>query len=85
MDLSKLDPEMLMHIPVHPPPPGVTSNFIDPLSRAYQTRIAIGVMLALMVPLLFLRLYTRLRVTKTFGLDDCMSFQPDMNVQYLPP
>jgi hypothetical protein len=69
---QQLTPEMLMHIPVTPPPPGVTSNFINPQSRAKQTQITIGVMLALMIPPLIMRIYTRSRKQKIFGMDDCM-------------
>ncbi|KAH7387002.1 hypothetical protein DE146DRAFT_666327 [Phaeosphaeria sp. MPI-PUGE-AT-0046c] len=65
-----LTPEMLMHIPVTPPPPGVNSNFIDPPSRAKQTQIAIGIMLTLMIPPLIMRIYTRARKLKFFGADD---------------
>jgi hypothetical protein len=64
--------EQLMHIPLMPPPPGITSNFNDPPTRGKQTQIAIAVTLSFMIPLLILRIRTRLRYHKAFGLDDCM-------------
>jgi hypothetical protein len=68
--MDQLTPEMLMHIPVTPPPLGVTSNFINPPSQAKQTQITIGIMLSLMIPLLIMRIYTRSRKLKIFGVDD---------------
>lgn len=73
MNMDQLTPEMLMHIPVTPPPEGVTSNFIDPPSRAKQTQVTIGIMLSLIVPALLLRIYTRVKKLKIFGADDWMA------------
>jgi hypothetical protein len=70
--MDQFTPEQLMHIPLMHPPPGMTSNFIDPPTRGKQTQIAIAVTLSFMLPLLILRIRTRLRYQKALGLDDCM-------------
>lgn len=71
MDLSKLDPSVLLHMPVTAPPPGVTSNFIDPVSQAGQTQTTIYVALPVMLILLSLRIYTRARIFRAVQFDDC--------------
>lgn len=63
----------LDHTPVVKPPPGVESNFVNPVSHSYQLATVIGVMTALMTLFTAGRVYTRLRITKSFGLDDCKS------------
>lgn len=78
MDLSQIDPALLAFIPVHAPPPGVVSNFDNPASRAHQTQIAIYVSLSVMIIPLVLRIYTRARITRTLGSDDCMSLKHTM-------
>ncbi|KAH8161443.1 hypothetical protein CIB48_g6802 [Xylaria polymorpha] len=60
----------LNHIPVRPPPPGRTSNFTNPESRSYQLIILISVLSFLVVAMILMRLYSRLRVTRSSGLDD---------------
>lgn len=66
MDSNDLD-----STPVVPPPPGRTPNFTDPESRCYQLIIPIAVYTALIVVLVSLRIYSRLRITRSFGADDC--------------
>ncbi|KAI0099088.1 hypothetical protein GGR51DRAFT_576464 [Nemania sp. FL0031] len=56
--------------PVRPPPPGRMSNLTHPESRSYQLYILIAVLTALVVVIISLRLYTRLRITRSFGMDD---------------
>ncbi|KAK8042898.1 hypothetical protein PG994_013381 [Apiospora phragmitis] len=58
--------------PARPPPPGVESNFDNPESHSYQLVIVIAVMTALLVLFTVGRVYTRLRVTKSWGADDPM-------------
>jgi hypothetical protein len=70
--MDQFTPDQLMHIPLMPPPPGITSNFNDPPTRGKQTQIAIVVKLSFMIPLLILRIRTRLLYHKVSGLDDCM-------------
>lgn len=71
LEMSNFPPGYLENTPVRPAPEGQESNFIDPVSRAYQLEIEIAVAVALVVFFLSFRLYCRLRVTKTFGADDC--------------
>ncbi|KAK8059272.1 hypothetical protein PG996_009202 [Apiospora saccharicola] len=56
--------------PAHEPPPGVESNFVDPVSISYQLVTVIAVMSAFMILLVGGRTYVRLRVTNSFGMDD---------------
>ncbi|KUJ19298.1 uncharacterized protein LY89DRAFT_780274 [Mollisia scopiformis] len=65
-----MDPGYLDTTPVRPPPPGQTSNFINPVSRSYQLVAVIAVTFALVVLFIGFRLYFRLKVTKSFGADD---------------
>ncbi len=59
-------------IPLRPPPPNVTSNFVDPPSLRGRI-IAILVILAVLSTIFVaLRLYTRLRLVHTFDIGDCM-------------
>ncbi|KAI1351315.1 hypothetical protein F5Y01DRAFT_128582 [Xylaria sp. FL0043] len=60
----------LDHTPVRPPPPGQHSNFDHPESRSYQLIILISVLSFLVAVVILMRLYARLRVTKSFGTDD---------------
>ncbi|KAF2726751.1 hypothetical protein EJ04DRAFT_480099 [Polyplosphaeria fusca] len=70
MDLSKLPPDMLAHIPAGIPPNGTTSNLINPPSRENQTKTVMYASLVIMVIPLILRLYTRARIQRSFGADD---------------
>ncbi|TVY78302.1 hypothetical protein LSUE1_G004229 [Lachnellula suecica] len=65
-----MDSGYLDSTPVRPPPPGQVSNFVDPVSRSYQLVIIIGVFTALVSIFVLLRLYIRLGVTKSYGIDD---------------
>ncbi|KAI2615507.1 hypothetical protein GGR54DRAFT_292718 [Hypoxylon sp. NC1633] len=65
-----MDPGYLDTTPVRPPPPGQTSNFTNPESRSYQLIIIIAVFTALIAILVSLRIYARLRITRSFGADD---------------
>lgn len=68
LNMSTFDPSQF---PALTPPTGVIPNFIDPPTRAPATRVVVCVTLALMLGFVSLRIYTRLRVTRTFGADDC--------------
>ncbi len=62
MDLSKT--------PALAPPPGVTSNFVNPESRG-NLILAFGVLsLALMIPFVTVRFCTKIWITRTLGADD---------------
>ncbi|KAF2197035.1 hypothetical protein GQ43DRAFT_497190 [Delitschia confertaspora ATCC 74209] len=57
-------------MPALQPPNGIVPNFVNPPSQANQPRIAIYVSMPIMVFVLALRIYTRLRVTRALGADD---------------
>ena len=61
-DLSKL--------PALAPPAGVVPNFIDPESRAYAVLVGSGVITAVTLIFVILRLYTKAFVTKAIGWED---------------
>ncbi|KAI1453182.1 hypothetical protein F4805DRAFT_384402 [Annulohypoxylon moriforme] len=65
-----MDSGYLDSTPARPPPPGRESNFTNPESRCYELIIPIAVFTALIVILLCLRIYSRLRITRSFGADD---------------
>lgn len=58
-------------IPALAPPPGVIPNFVNPVSRAYQPRIAVGICFPIMAVFVLLRVYCKLFVTQNWGFDDC--------------
>ena len=58
------------HVPVVPPPPGVTSNFVNPESRAKYYVAIIATCLPLMLPIVVMRLYLRLWNSRSFAVDD---------------
>lgn len=71
MDIQLLNTSAWDTISAMPPPPGVTSNFEDPVTLGPIWRATICVSVALAVVSLALRLYTRLYVTRSIGADDC--------------
>ncbi|CAG8952740.1 hypothetical protein HYFRA_00008984 [Hymenoscyphus fraxineus] len=70
MASAGIDLSAFTNIPALPPPKGVTSNFVNPESRATEARAAIYLCLSLMVISVLLRVYARLRVSRSFGADD---------------
>ncbi|KAF2680026.1 hypothetical protein K458DRAFT_258050, partial [Lentithecium fluviatile CBS 122367] len=58
-------------IPAGAPPNGIASNFVDPPFLDSQPRIITGVMLPLTFFIFILRLYTRVKITRLWGADDC--------------
>ncbi|KAJ8125013.1 hypothetical protein O1611_g8628 [Lasiodiplodia mahajangana] len=52
-------------------PPGMTSNLIDPESRAWNVELTIGITLLPAILLVVLRVYARLRLARSMGVDDC--------------
>jgi hypothetical protein len=71
LTVKQLSPTMdLAKIPVLPPPLGVMPNFVNPENRASILIIISTIFLALLLPFVVLRLYTRIWITRTFGLDD---------------
>lgn len=59
-----------------PPPPGVTPNFEDPVSVAYRVYPTIALGSFLSISFLALRIYTKVRIIRKFGLDDGEFNQP---------
>ncbi|PKS05397.1 hypothetical protein jhhlp_008773 [Lomentospora prolificans] len=57
-------------IPIAPPPPGVTSNFVDPEDLSWQLRVAIGVTLPIAFIICLLRLYTSRFIVGRWHIDD---------------
>jgi hypothetical protein len=56
-----------------PAPPGVTPNFDNPESRAYQAIIASVVCPVIALVFLLLRLYTKRYIICKLHMDDCKS------------
>ncbi|MCJ1384816.1 hypothetical protein MMC17_007934 [Xylographa soralifera] len=52
------------------PPPGTTSNFINPTSLATTTIVCSAIFLALATAFVLVRLYANLRITNSIGWDD---------------
>jgi hypothetical protein len=57
-----------------PPPPGVTPNFDNPESIAHRVVVISVLGAAIAIPICLLRLYTKRRILRNFGLDDCKRF-----------
>lgn len=70
MSAPTLSPQALATTPVIPPPPGQTSNFVNPESRAPGITAALVIILALMTIVLTARLYGKMRIVKKIGFDD---------------
>ena len=55
------------------PPPGVTPNYVDPVSRGPKLVAVSTALVSLAFLVVTLRLATKLHVTKIFSLDDFFS------------
>jgi hypothetical protein len=73
VDLSAIPPEYLASIPALPPPPGVTSNFLNPAENRIGCRLAIYITLPMAIIAVVMRIYTRVRISGGVGADDCES------------
>ncbi|KAI3316495.1 hypothetical protein HD806DRAFT_444964 [Xylariaceae sp. AK1471] len=60
-------------VPFYPPPPGIESNFKDPNSLAPGAIAAISVFFSFMIIVVFMRIYYRVRVARSVGLDDWLA------------
>ncbi|KAI3320734.1 hypothetical protein HD806DRAFT_538183 [Xylariaceae sp. AK1471] len=65
-----MDPATLAGMPAGEPPPGVTSNLIDPVSRSWQVHLTIGLTIIPAVFLVALRIYAGLKLVRKLELDD---------------
>ncbi|KAI1213911.1 uncharacterized protein F4807DRAFT_469664 [Annulohypoxylon truncatum] len=59
--------------PALPPPPGVTSNFVNPESLTDENNIAMGVSIPLITISFFLRVYARIWIRKTWVFEDWLA------------
>jgi hypothetical protein len=77
-NLAYLWPDMNIdfNTPARAPPPGVTSNFDNPQSRAMAAHIGMGICIGITSVLIILRVYVKLAVTKLWGWDDCKGWHP---------
>lgn len=62
--------------PALKPPPGVTSNLINPPSRGYITLIVFVTYLGVTTPMVCLRMYVRRFINRKVWWDDCMFSLP---------
>ncbi|KAF2821002.1 hypothetical protein CC86DRAFT_332341 [Ophiobolus disseminans] len=67
---SSLHRALLATAPALAPPHGVQSNFEDPPSLAPQFKMAVYILVPIMICHVLLRMYTRLRVKNSLGIDD---------------
>ncbi|KAI1165983.1 hypothetical protein F5B18DRAFT_115641 [Nemania serpens] len=72
MENSKVEPDWatLAVTPGAAAPAGMVSNLMDPESRAWHVEFTIGITLAPAILLVGLRIYARLRLARSFGVDD---------------
>ena len=57
--------------PLRAPPPGVKPNFTNPESRGSEYKFLYVFILVVSAAFTFLRMYTRIWVTRCVGADDC--------------
>jgi hypothetical protein len=67
-----MDPNVdYWNVPAATPPNGTIPNFINPPSIGHRQTKTNIVVLVIMIIVVFLRLYTRIFIVKSFGYDDC--------------
>lgn len=54
-----------------PPPPGVTPNFVNPEYIGHQVVVVNGIFLFLATVVVVLRMYSRLYLISSAGIEDC--------------
>ena len=59
--------------PLLPPPPGTAPNFVNPENSAYETYVAAGICLSLMLLFPSARVYAKLKLIRGRTLDDCIA------------
>ncbi|KAI0487113.1 hypothetical protein F4859DRAFT_468204 [Xylaria cf. heliscus] len=64
------DRATLAATPAGMPPQGMTSNLINPESRAWNVLLTIGITIGPAIILVVLRFYARLRLARSLGVDD---------------
>lgn len=66
-----LNMSFLSHIPALAPPPGETSNFVNPECQRVPLVVLNSVFVGLMIIFVSVRLYTKGFVTRSLGWEDC--------------
>lgn len=66
---------LIMESAASPPPPGHVSNFVNPENQLISSAVAQMVCFGVATVVVAMRLYTKLRITKDMGWDDC---KPDL-------
>ena len=61
----------LDEIPAAPPPPGVIPNFINPKNQESAMNATLIICLSIATVCVWLRVYTKLMISKSHGYDDC--------------
>ncbi|KAL6719194.1 hypothetical protein ACLMJK_003431 [Lecanora helva] len=71
MSSSQLPPGVpIQNLPAAKPPQGVRPNFVDPPSYQHALIILEGIFVPLMLLFVFMRIFVRTRISKTWGWDD---------------
>ena len=65
----------LSHVPLNNPPSGLQSNFVNPRNEKGSAIGVMSVFMTIMVVFVIMRMYTKLRISRCPGWDDCMSRQ----------
>lgn len=65
-----------------PPPPGVESNFVDPVSIGYEVYVAAAVCMPLILSFTMLRVYAKMKVFKKRTKDDCEFLRTRTSVKF---
>ena len=68
--MASSDPSSILDQPLSPPPPGVTSNFAHPQSRASAIYTAAGICLPIILIFAALRFYAKATIMKRIRWDD---------------
>lgn len=64
--------DTLAGVPAEAPPPGVAPNFVEPVSNG-ASFIILGIFVSLMLLSVLIRVFVRIRFTKSWEWDDCKS------------
>ncbi|KAG4033762.1 hypothetical protein MFRU_004g02650 [Monilinia fructicola] len=62
--ISGLPPEVLSKLPAVAPPPGVTSNFVNPVSRGWVLTLVSSILAGMMIICYAIRVYTRFAIVR---------------------
>lgn len=80
-----MDDSYLDTTPMRQPPPGVVADLVHPVSQSYKLIIFTSIMSAFVAFFTAGRIYTRLKITRSFGADDCKSSPPLTQVAFGDP